>query len=77
VSQKFAASPTWIDKSVMGDKRRKTIKTTVAPARLVETAELRHQRIADRAYERFVARGCMHGHDIEDWLAAEAEHGSR
>ena len=30
-------------------------------------------RIAARAYERFVARGGEHGHDVEDWLAAEAE----
>ena len=30
-------------------------------------------RIAARAYERFLARGGAHGHDVEDWLAAEAE----
>jgi ribosomal protein L7/L12 len=30
-------------------------------------------RIATRAYERFLARGREHGHDVEDWLAAEAE----
>ena len=30
-------------------------------------------RIAARAYERFVARGGEHGHDVEDWLAAEVE----
>ena len=30
-------------------------------------------RIAARAYERFLARGGEHGHDVEDWLAAEAE----
>ncbi|HEY2743192.1 MAG TPA: DUF2934 domain-containing protein [Polyangia bacterium] len=29
--------------------------------------------IALRAYERFVARGCQHGHDVEDWLSAERE----
>src|SRR5882672_1054578 len=31
------------------------------------------ERIAARAYERFLARGGEHGHDVEDWLAAEAE----
>ena len=31
------------------------------------------ERIALRAYERFLARGGEHGHDVEDWLAAEAE----
>jgi hypothetical protein len=25
------------------------------------------------AYELFLARGCEHGHDIEDWLQAERE----
>lgn len=57
----------------MTKKRTKTIKATVAPMRVVESEELRRQRVAERAYERFVARGCVHGHDVEDWLAAEAE----
>lgn len=26
-----------------------------------------------RAYEKFVARGREHGHDLEDWYAAERE----
>lgn len=30
-------------------------------------------RISQRAYELFEARGCEHGHDREDWLQAEAE----
>jgi HSP20 family molecular chaperone IbpA len=29
--------------------------------------------IARRAYELFLARGCKHGHDWEDWFRAEAE----
>ena len=29
--------------------------------------------IATLAYQRFLARGGAHGHDVEDWLAAEAE----
>ena len=29
--------------------------------------------IANRAYELFLARGGGHGHDAEDWLAAEQE----
>ena len=29
--------------------------------------------IARRAYELFLARGCEHGHDVEDWLQAERE----
>jgi hypothetical protein len=54
----------------------KTISKTVAPKRVTmppETAAARHERIAQRAYERFAARGYADGHDVEDWLAAEAE----
>jgi len=31
------------------------------------------EQIATRAYERFLARGGEHGHDVEDWLAAKEE----
>jgi hypothetical protein len=56
----------------MGNTRKKTVKQTVAP-KLVERSEIQDDAIAARAYERFAARGCEHGHDVEDWLAAEAE----
>ena len=42
----------------------KTAQTRTAPMQGV---------IACRAYERFLARGGSHGHDVEDWLAAERE----
>jgi len=32
-----------------------------------------NDRIARRAYEKFVARRGRHGNDLEDWLAAERE----
>jgi hypothetical protein len=32
-----------------------------------------HDEIARRAYALFEARGCVHGRDIDDWLAAERE----
>jgi ribosomal protein L7/L12 len=31
------------------------------------------EQIAARAFERFLARGGQHGHDVEDWLAAKDE----
>lgn len=31
------------------------------------------ERIAERAYFLYVERGCADGHDLEDWLRAEAE----
>jgi hypothetical protein len=31
------------------------------------------ERISRRAYDNFVGRGAVHGHDIRDWLEAERE----
>jgi hypothetical protein len=31
------------------------------------------EQIEKRAYELFLTRGCEHGRDVEDWLAAEQE----
>lgn len=33
----------------------------------------RYQRITERAFARFEARGGLHGYDVEDWLEAERE----
>jgi hypothetical protein len=30
-------------------------------------------QIAQRAYEIFLQKGAVHGHDLEHWLAAEQE----
>ncbi|HLI62466.1 MAG TPA: DUF2934 domain-containing protein [Terriglobales bacterium] len=35
--------------------------------------ELTEELIRKRAYEFYEQRGCEHGHDLEDWLKAEAE----
>ncbi len=35
--------------------------------------EAMRQEIARRAHFRFCDRGCAHGGDVEDWLAAERE----
>ena len=31
------------------------------------------QLIAERAHQIWMEKGCGHGHDLEDWLQAEAE----
>jgi hypothetical protein len=31
------------------------------------------EKIAMRAYDKWVKRGCKHGRDQQDWLEAEAE----
>jgi len=43
-------------------------KTSTRPPATV-TAE----RITQRAYDLYRARGCVHGHDVDDWLQAESE----
>ncbi len=35
--------------------------------------ELTEEYIELRAFQLFEDRGCEHGHDLEDWLRAEAE----
>ena len=32
-----------------------------------------NKTISQRAYENFIARGCVEGHSLEDWLDAERE----
>ncbi|HVS39756.1 MAG TPA: DUF2934 domain-containing protein [Gemmataceae bacterium] len=31
------------------------------------------EKIAKRAYEKWLKRGCGHGSDMQDWIEAEAE----
>jgi Protein of unknown function (DUF2934) len=35
--------------------------------------ETLRDEIARRAYTKFCDRGCVHGDDVDDWLAAERE----
>jgi hypothetical protein len=37
------------------------------------TAKVYHEKIAMRAYEKWVRRGKNHGCDLQDWLEAEKE----
>ena len=37
------------------------------------TLEELQEKIRERAYELFLKRGCELGHDLEDWLTAEAQ----
>ncbi len=43
------------------------------PAAVLTWNEEQRERIAARAYERYLARGAEDGQAMEDWLAAEAE----
>ena len=44
---------------------------TAKPAPLQQ--KVPHDKIAMRAYDKWVKRGCKHGCDQQDWLEAEAE----
>jgi hypothetical protein len=39
----------------------------------MEAAASVQEKIAKKAYERFVARGKKNGHALEDWILAEKE----
>ena len=51
-------------------QRRRSDKT---PIREVAADGAITDRVALRAYERFLSRGGEHGRDLEDWLEAERE----
>jgi hypothetical protein len=59
----------------MASTSKKTLGGTSAPkrARAAVSKNVTHEAIALRAYEHFLARGRLHGKDVEDWLAAEWE----
>jgi hypothetical protein len=42
-------------------------------AALSVSVSVSDEAIATRAYEKFVARGCAHGFDREDWASAKNE----
>jgi hypothetical protein len=49
-------------------------RTVTPPAAQPATApKITHDRIAMRAYQKWLQRGCQHGTDQQDWLEAEAE----
>jgi hypothetical protein len=43
------------------------------PARTVPDPRQMEEQIRLRAYALYAARGREHGHDLDDWLKAEAE----
>ena len=50
-----------------------TRETTSAPKRVTRDGEIGSEEVARLAYAKFLERGGQDGHDVEDWLAAEAE----
>ena len=50
-----------------------TLHTTQETAKTHVVTHVPADDISRRAYKLFQARGGEHGHDVEDWFAAEAE----
>jgi len=48
-------------------------KVGVSPNSQQGSLELTEQLLCERAYHLFEERGRQHGHDLDDWLQAEAE----
>jgi hypothetical protein len=46
-------------------------RVTTPPA--TPQIKAQQEKIAQRAYEKWVKRGQQHGRDMQDWLEAEAE----
>ena len=66
----------------MNTTGRKTVKAKATAAKsvkatgtgmAVDVAPPSFENIAKRSYEIYLARGAQPGHEVEDWLAAEAE----
>ena len=58
--------------------KRRTEQTVTPTASRPPTAppgpvQVTEDDIARRAYDRYLARGCEDGHDLEDWFYAEQE----
>ena len=55
---------------------KKMVRAPRAAPRTAKTdvvTQVPAETISHRAYSFFQARGSEHGHDVEDWLVAEAE----
>jgi len=61
------------DSSNVGNDRGGVLTETAQHARDTTTADIDRERVAQRAYELYLARGGADGRAMEDWLAAERE----
>jgi hypothetical protein len=65
----------------MNTTGRKTVKAKESAGKSVKAGAAKgtgsspatFEAIAKRSYELYLARGAEPGHEVEDWLAAEAE----
>ena len=51
----------------------KTPVSTQTKAPMAAATSIPQEKIAQRAYEKWMKRGCTHGNHMQDWTEAEAE----
>jgi hypothetical protein len=49
------------------------VTTPTQPQSYTGTTQIPREKIAQRAYEKWLKRGCGHGRDQQDWIEAESE----
>jgi hypothetical protein len=56
-------------------RRDPTMSRVVTPptAQPTSSPPVPHEKIAQRAYEKWLKRGQQHGRDVQDWVEAEME----
>ena len=57
----------------MVKKMAVTPRLAQSAAKMEVATRVSPEAISHRAYSLFQARGCEHGHDVEDWLLAETD----
>lgn len=58
--------------STIGNQKYRAAETSSAAEPALRETPLR-QRIAENAYDLYLRRGQIHGHDVDDWLEAERD----
>ena len=66
--ESLSASEDW-----MATSKRKTANEPVTTAAAEPSSDDRDSEVAHRAYDRYQRRGCVDGHYLDDWFAAERE----
>lgn len=61
-------NPSQMVRQVPGNTPTSTARSATRPARAPTLEQIRL-----RAFQIYESRGCVHGHDIEDWTQAERE----
>jgi len=52
---------------------RKRTEKSVQTGAMHTGISIPRELVEQRAFEKFLARGCVHGFDVQDWLDAEEE----